>query len=76
VFVDKPLVSAARPCGTVLAAVGPAAIERGLVAARDGVIEVFIHILNSGEVAVARVNYHASARKLFEGLVFPALTGD
>ena len=29
VFVDQPLVSDAQPCGNVLAAVGPAAIERG-----------------------------------------------
>lgn len=53
VFVDQPLVSAAQPCSNILAAVGPAAIERGLVAARDGVTEVRIHMLNTGEVAVA-----------------------
>lgn len=69
VFVDQPLVSAAQPCGNVLAAVGPAAIERGLVVARDGVTEVRIHMLNTGEVAVARVStpggrvsYQGSAR--------------
>lgn len=55
VFVDQPLVSAAQPCGNVLAAVGPAAIERGLVPAQDGITEVRIHQLNSGEIAVARV---------------------
>lgn len=32
VFVDRPLVSDAQGCGNILAAVGPAAIERGLVA--------------------------------------------
>lgn len=55
VFVDQPLVSAAQPCGNILAAVGPAAIERGLVAATDGVTDVRIHMLNTGEVAVARI---------------------
>jgi 4-oxalomesaconate tautomerase len=55
VFVDATRVSAAQPCGNILAAVGPAAIERGLVAARDGETEVRIHQVNSGEVAVARV---------------------
>lgn len=55
VFVDRPLVSDAQGCGNILAGVGPAAIERGLVPAMDGVTEVRIHMVNTGEVAVARV---------------------
>lgn len=55
VFVDQPLVSGAQGCGNILAGVGPAAIERGLVAAVDGETEVRIHMLNTGEVALARV---------------------
>lgn len=55
VFVDQALVSDAQPCGNILAAVGPAAIERGLVAAQDGVTPVRIHMLNTGEIAVAQV---------------------
>ena len=55
VFVDRALVSDAQGCGNILAGVGPAAIERGLVAARDGETEVRIHMVNTGEVAVARV---------------------
>jgi 4-oxalomesaconate tautomerase len=56
VFVDQPLVSAAQGCGNILAAVGPAAIERGLVAARDGLTAVRIHMINTGEVARAEVD--------------------
>ena len=55
VFVDQPLVSTAQGCGNILAAVGPAAIERGLVGARDGVTPVRIHMVNTGEVARAEV---------------------
>lgn len=55
VFVDRALVSDAQGCGNILAAVGPAAIERGLVAARDGETPVRIHMRNTGEVALARV---------------------
>ena len=55
VFVDQPLVSAAQGCGNILAAVGPAAIERGLVAAQDGLTSVRIHMVNTGEVARAEV---------------------
>ncbi len=55
VFVDQALVSDAQGCGNILAGVGPAAIERGLVGARDGETPVRIHMLNTGEVALARV---------------------
>lgn len=55
VFVDKPLVSDAQPCGNILAGVGPAAIERGLVSPAGDVTPVRIHMLNTGEIAVAEV---------------------
>ena len=55
VFVDQALVSDAQGCGNILAAVGPAAIERGMVAAQEGVTRVRIHMQNTGEVAVAEV---------------------
>ena len=55
VFVDRALVSDAQGCGNILAGVGPAAIERGLVQARDGETPVRIHMLNTGEVALAWV---------------------
>jgi 4-oxalomesaconate tautomerase len=55
VFVDQAMVTDAQGCGNILAAVGPAAIERGLVPARDGVTPVRIHMLNTGEVSVAQV---------------------
>jgi 4-oxalomesaconate tautomerase len=55
VFVDRAVVTDAQPCGNILAGVGPAAIERGLVAAADGTTPVRVHMLNTGEVATARV---------------------
>ncbi|MCC0074389.1 MAG: 4-oxalomesaconate tautomerase [Rhodobacter sp.] len=55
VFVDQALVSDAQACGNILAGVGPAAIERGLVAARGDETTVRIHMLNTGEVSTARV---------------------
>ncbi|UWU24761.1 4-oxalomesaconate tautomerase (plasmid) [Rhizobium sp. CB3060] len=68
VFVDQALVSDAQGCGNILAGVGPAAIERGLVKPAGDITEVRIHMLNSGEVAVAkietpngRVNYAGTA---------------
>jgi 4-oxalomesaconate tautomerase len=68
VFVDQATVSDAQGCGNILAGVGPAAIERGLVAAEGAVTPVAIHMVNTGEVAVAqvqtpagRVNYAGDA---------------
>jgi 4-oxalomesaconate tautomerase len=55
VFVDQPLVSDGQNCGNILAGVGPFAIERGLVDARDGQTEVRIFMENTGQVAIARV---------------------
>jgi 4-oxalomesaconate tautomerase len=55
VFVDQALVSDAQGCGNILAGVGPAAIERGLVAATGDETQVRIHMVNSGEIALARI---------------------
>ena len=55
VFVDRPLVSDAQGCGNILAAVGPAALELGMVAAGAGETAVRIHMVNTGEVATARI---------------------
>lgn len=60
VFVDQPIVTDAQNCGNILAGVGPFAIERGLVPARDGETAVSIYMENTGQIAVARVQTPAS----------------
>ncbi len=55
VAVDRPLVSDKQNCGNILAGVGPFAIERGLVTAKDGQTPVVIFMENSGQVATALV---------------------
>lgn len=55
VYVDQALVSDAQGCGNILAGVGPAAIERGMIPASGGDTSVRIHMLNTGEVAAARI---------------------
>lgn len=69
VFVDRPLVTDKQNCGNILAGIGPFAIERGLVAPKDGETEVRIFMENTGQVAVAaiqtpggRVSYDGTAR--------------
>lgn len=55
VFVDKPVVSDAQGCGNMLAGVGPFAIERGLLPAKDDLTSVRIYTQNTGELTVAQV---------------------
>lgn len=68
VSVDRAVVSDQQNCGNILVGVGPFAIERGLVPARDGTTEVVIHMVNTGSVARAivttpagRVSYAGAA---------------
>ena len=55
VFVDQAIVTDAQNCGNILAGIGPFAIERGLVEAKDGETRVAIFMENTGQVAVATV---------------------
>jgi len=54
-FVDQAIVSDAQNCGNMLAAVGPFAIERGLVAATGDETSVTVFMVNTGQAAVATV---------------------
>jgi 4-oxalomesaconate tautomerase len=55
VFVDQAIVTDAQNCGNMLAAVGPFAIERGVVAAAGDETRVAIFMVNTGQIAVASV---------------------
>lgn len=55
VVVDKAIVDVSPNCGNMLAGVGPFAIEKGLVKANDPVTKVRIHMVNTGNLAVATV---------------------
>lgn len=53
VSVDQPVVTDKQNCGNMLAAVGPFALERGLITVADGRPSVRILMQNTGSVAVA-----------------------
>lgn len=55
VSVDEELVDFAPTCGNILVGVGPAALEMGLMPARDGVTAVRIHAVNTGALVEAEV---------------------
>ncbi|MEI2266056.1 4-oxalomesaconate tautomerase [Erwinia sp. CGal63] len=56
VNVDRASVDYGQNCGNILAAVGPFALERGLVGASKPVTEVRIFMENTGQLATARLN--------------------
>jgi 4-oxalomesaconate tautomerase len=67
--VDEARIDDGQNCGNLLAAVGPFAIEEGLVPAHGGVTTVRIHMLNTRSLAAAavqtldgRVRYEGDAR--------------
>ena len=55
VSIDRALVDVTPNCGNMLAGVGPFAIERGLLPAKDPVTPVRIYMVNTGNSAVAHV---------------------
>ncbi|TPG74078.1 4-oxalomesaconate tautomerase [Pseudomonas arsenicoxydans] len=55
VLVEEARVDYGQNCGNILAAVGPFAIERGLVAVTGDVTPVRIFMENTGQIAVAHV---------------------
>lgn len=55
VNVDNAVVDYGQNCGNILAAVGPFAIEKGLVAAQGAVTRVRIFMENTGQIAEAQI---------------------
>ena len=55
VFVDQAIVTDAQNCGNILAAVGPYAVEQGLVKATGNVTTVTVFMENTNQTAVLRV---------------------
>ena len=55
VFVDQPIVTSSQNCGNILAGVGPFALERGLVPVSGDTTDLRIHMVNTGQIALASV---------------------
>ena len=55
VSVEKQLVDYKPTCGNMLTAVGPAAIEMGLIPITDSITEIKIRAVNTGAKIIARV---------------------
>ncbi|AHF79232.1 Putative flavodoxin 1 (plasmid) [Sodalis praecaptivus] len=55
VNVDKASVDYGQNCGNILAAVGPFALERGMVRGASPISQVRIYMENTGQIAIADV---------------------
>ena len=66
VAVDRPAVTDRQNCGNMLAAVGPFALERGLVDSDDGPTSVRVLMKNTGGLAVASFPV-ATGRPVYAG---------
>ena len=55
VVVDEARTTTAQNCGNILAGVGPFAIEKGLVEARDGETVVTVYMENTDSIARQRI---------------------
>lgn len=53
VVVDEPVVADLQTCGNMLAAVGPFAVERGLLPAGGATTTARIRLVNTGDLAIA-----------------------
>lgn len=53
VAVDEPVVADLQTCGNMLAAVGPFAVERGLIPAGAATTTTRIRLINTGDLAIA-----------------------
>ena len=56
VSVDKPLVSYKGNCGNISSGVGPFAIEKGLIEAKEGITPVRIYNTNTDKIIIADVH--------------------
>ncbi|MFL2840850.1 MAG: 4-oxalomesaconate tautomerase [Pseudohongiellaceae bacterium] len=55
VSVDQALVRDTQNCGNMLAGVGPFAIEQGIIKATENETFVRIHMVNTGGIAIAKI---------------------
>lgn len=75
VSVDRPVVDWASNCGNLSSAVGPFAVDEGLVAAGDGEALVRIHQVNTSKVIHARFPVSAGKAVVTGGFAIAGVAG-
>jgi 2-methylaconitate cis-trans-isomerase PrpF len=75
VDVDRDIVGYDGNCGNISSAVGPFAIDEGLVAAAVPVTSVRIHNVNTGKMLVAKVQVSGGKARVFGDCAIPGVPG-
>ncbi|UZJ77075.1 2-methylaconitate cis-trans isomerase PrpF family protein [Fictibacillus sp. KU28468] len=75
VSIDKKMVDFKGNCGNISSAVGPYAIEQGLVAAREPVTEVRIYNTNTKKVIISEVEVEDGRVKQVGNCSIPGVPG-
>lgn len=75
VAVGQPLVDYAANCGNLSSAVGPFAVDEGLVDRPDGQTEVRLYNTNTGKVIVARFMVHEGVAETGGNMHLPGVPG-
>lgn len=75
VSVTEPLVQYKANCGNISSAIGPFAVDEGMVRARDGEAEVRIHNTNTGKIIVARFAVKNGKAEVDGGFVIDGVAG-
>ena len=57
ILPDKDVVDTTPNCGNILSGIGAFAIERGLIAAQDGITRVKVRTINTGTINEVRFRY-------------------
>lgn len=75
ISVDKPIVSYKGNCGNILSAVGPFAIERGLVKVKEPLTTVRIYNTNTGKIMESEVTVENGSVKYDGDYSIAGVTG-
>ncbi len=75
VDVDRDIVGYDGNCGNISSAVGPFAIDEGLVAATEPVTSVRIYNVNTDKMIVAKVQVAGGKARVFGDCVIPGVPG-
>ena len=75
IAVDAPVVDYGANCGNLSSAVGPFAVDEGLVAAADGDALVRVHNTNTGKVIHARFEVQDGRAVVRGDLAVPGVSG-
>ncbi|OZF01390.1 2-methylaconitate cis-trans isomerase PrpF family protein [Rhodococcoides fascians] len=75
ISVDKPVVDYAANCGNLASAVGPYAVDQGMVQAADGPVSVRIYNTNTNKVIVAHFEVSGGVARTDGTFAIPGVSG-